>query len=221
MASTCCCSCPAAVRMMHGKSRQRSSLRIAERTSSPLKWGIMRSSMTRQMSPSRSSTCRASRPSYASVTRNGPCSSFILMMRPMCGSSSATRTWTVTSDQRGDMLAIAPQFVQQLPDLCAGLNEHQENRFCIQHRDDRHALTVLQDDRDRLTASRGAADFIRGANDRRNAGGEILGVEPGNGLAVDQQSVSSEHDGRIHSVALAQRGYQIANAGHVGLGLRR
>jgi hypothetical protein len=27
------------------------------------------------------------------VTLNGPCSSFILMMRPMCGSSSATRTW--------------------------------------------------------------------------------------------------------------------------------
>jgi len=32
-------------------------------------------------------------PSYAKVTRNGPCSSFIWMMRPTCGSSSTTRTW--------------------------------------------------------------------------------------------------------------------------------
>src|SRR5687768_2289850 len=65
------------------------------RTSRPLSWGIIRSRSTRPMSGSRASTSSASRPSYARVTRNGPCSSFILMMRPMCGSSSATSTCVV------------------------------------------------------------------------------------------------------------------------------
>ena len=82
--------------VMQGMFFQRVSERMCESTSSPLMYGIMRSSSTTDTSGSRSSASIASRPSPARVTSKGPCSSFILMMRPMCGSSSATSTCTGT-----------------------------------------------------------------------------------------------------------------------------
>src|SRR3982751_6830697 len=93
----------------------------------------MRSSSTRPMSPSRRSTSSASRPSYASVTSKRPCcSSFILMMRPMCGSSSATSAWIVlaaslTLDQGRDLLAIASKLEEELADVRLWLDQHEED----------------------------------------------------------------------------------------------
>src|SRR5690606_34714664 len=70
IARLCCSSWPAAVRMMQGMSRNRSFDRMCDRTSRPLRSGIIRSSRTRSTwSSSRSSTLIASSPSYTRLTR--------------------------------------------------------------------------------------------------------------------------------------------------------
>src|SRR5918993_2868875 len=109
----------------------------------------MRSSSTRPMSPSRRNTSSASRPSYASVTSNRPCcSSFILMMRPMCGSSSATSAWIVlvafTSDQGRDLFPVASQLEQELSDVRLRLHEDEEDGVGAEHRCDGESVAVLE-----------------------------------------------------------------------------
>src|SRR5688572_15213539 len=205
--------------MMHGRSFQRGSLRMAASTSRPVRCGIIRSRRTSPMSPSRSSTSSASRPSYARVTRKGPCSSFILMIRPMCGSSSATSTCAEVDtermlDQRGDVLAITPQLVQELSDVRAGLHEHEQDGLGGQNRHDRHPLLMFEDDRDDFTPGGRSAKFVGGTDDGWDPRREILRIQSGNRLTVDQQAVATEDDGCVDTLALAQCGYQIANARH-------
>src|SRR3954464_2174295 len=128
----------------------------------------MRSSITRQMSPSRSSTWSASRPSYASVTRNEPCSNFILMMRPMCGSSSATSTWTgvvgTDSDQGRDVFPIASKLEQQLADVGALRHENEEKGVARQHRNDGEPVSMLEDGRQQLATPAGLTEVVRGGD---------------------------------------------------------
>ena len=116
------------------------------------------------------------------------------------------------------MLAIPPQLVQQLPDVRARLYQDEQHRLDGQNRDDGDALLVLEDDGHDLAAGGRLAEVIRRNEDGGDPRRQILDVESLNGLTVDQEAVSTEHDGCFNSLALAQSGYQIADARH---GLRR
>src|SRR5512143_1433833 len=211
--------------MTQGMSRQRSSLRIAVSTSNPLRCGIMRSSNTKEMSGSRSSASMASRPSYTSVTRNGPCSSFILMMRPMWGSSSATSTWhvgaslgrgrsTKSLDEGRDVFPVAPQLEEQLADVRARVEQNEQYGFGREHGDDSDAVTMLEDRGEQFSTARDRAEVSGADDDRRNTARDVLGVQTGAQLTVDQQAIASQHDGGVDSFTLPNGSDQITNARH-------
>src|SRR5436190_8742478 len=114
------------------------------------------------------------------------------------------------------MPAIAAQLVQELSDIRARLHEHEENGFGRQHRDDRETLLMLENDGDDFTASGGCAELVGRADDGRDTRSDVFGIQSWDDLAVDQEAVSPEHDGCVDPLALAQCGYQIANARHAG-----
>src|SRR6476659_5282469 len=165
---------------MAGRCFSRSSRFISASTSSPLRYGIMRSSRTSRMSSSRRRTSSASRPSYTRVTRKGPCSSFILMIRPMCGSSSATsacvRGISFTLDEGRDVLAIATQLEEELPDVGLGTDEHEQDGVGIEGGHDRKPVPMLEHGGGQRTAVGGSAELVSRTNDRRNSRREIFCV---------------------------------------------
>src|SRR2546423_11603740 len=87
------------------------------------------------------------------LTLNGPCSSFILMMRPIWGSSSATRMWqsrvagSVTLDQRRDVAAVATDVEKQAAEVGGRAQQHEQQRVVSERRHYRVSLLVLEDRR--------------------------------------------------------------------------
>src|SRR4051812_20591237 len=144
------------------------------------------------------------------------------MMRPMCGSSSATSTWqlsftrvsSASSHQRRDLLPVATQFVHELADVRVRLRQNDEHGFRRQYGYDDDALTVFEDGGDQFATPDGRAKLVRRTDDGWDSRRQIFRIEARYHLAVDQQTVSTEYDGCIHSLALAQCRYQIANARH-------
>ena len=93
-------------------------------------------------------------------------------------------------------------------------HEDEQDRVGGQHRNDRESVAVLEDGGQQVAASAGRAELVGGGDDRRNARGDIFGVESGPGLAVDEQAVAAEHDGGVDAFALPDGGDQISNARH-------
>src|ERR1035437_453975 len=214
--------------MRQGSAFHLGSLRMAASTSSPDRLGIMRSRSTSATSGYCSRACSASAPSYTSVTRNGPSSSFVWMMRPMCGSSSATSTcrFGVTgsggrgavrgppSDESGDVRAVATQLVQQLAEVYRGLREHEQHGVGRDGGNHRESVLVLHDGGLQGAARGGCTELIGELDDRRNMRGDMLGIEAGDGLAVDQQAVASENDRRFDAFPLPDGRDEAANGWH-------
>src|SRR5687767_7556754 len=100
------------------------------------------------------------------------------MIRPMCGSSSATSAcrmgMSVTSDQGRDVFAIAPKFVEQLADVGLRPNQDEEDGVGTEDRDDRESVAMLEDRRRQRSARRGAPQLVGRSDDRRNSRREIL-----------------------------------------------
>ena len=72
---------------------------------------------------------------------------------------------------------------------------------------------MLEDGRRHVPASLRAPNSSAGLMIDGMCAATSLGVDwPG--LTVDQQAVSSEHDGGLDSVALADRADEVANGGH-------
>ena len=67
---------------------------------------------------------------------------------------------------------------------------------------------------EQVAAMRGRAEFVRRADDRRDARRDIFRVEPGCELAVDQQAVAPEHDGGVNAFTLPNGRHQISNVRH-------
>src|SRR6478672_4753532 len=206
--------------MMHGRCFSRSFDRMRASTSSPLRFGIMRSSNTRSMSRSFSRMSIASCPSYARVTRNGPCSSFILMIRPMWGSSSATSTWRGCiptggrSDKGRHLLAIPPKLEQELADVRLRLHEHEKHCLGREHRHDHEATWVFEDACDERTTLAGGTKLVGSGNDGGHVCREAFRIQIRDRLAVDQEPVTTEDDRRFDTVALPNCGDEFADRRH-------
>src|SRR6185312_100254 len=113
-----------------------------------------------------------------------------------------------------DVLAIATQLEEQLADVGAGSDEHEQNGFGREHRDDRESVAVLEDGGEQLAALRRRTEVVGRADDGRNAGGDVVSFQPGTQLTVDEQPIAPEHDGRIDAVSLPDGSDQITNARH-------
>jgi hypothetical protein len=137
------------------------------------------------------------------------------MMRPMCGSSSATRTWR--SDEGSDVATVAAELKEELANVDVRLHEHEENRVLRDHRDDRKAAWQLEHRRRQKTAPSGEAEIIGCRDNRRDVCGDFFGREPWNRLTIDQQAVAAEHDRSVNPLTLANRRHKITNGGHLEL----
>src|SRR2546423_149009 len=155
------------------------------------------------------------------LTLNGPCSSFILMMRPMCGSSSATRMWQrcvagpVTLDQGSDVAAIAAHIKEKPTQVGRWAQQNQQQRVVSKRSDDRVSLLVFQNRRVQRTLNCRATETLRFRNERWNASGEIFVVESRRGKAFNQESVLSEHENGVNSGSLTERGCKVSDVGHL------
>src|SRR4051794_26321451 len=105
------------------------------------------------------------------------------MMRPMCGSSSATsacvRGVSVTSDERGDVFAIASELVQQLADVRLRAHEDEQDRVRTEDGHDGEAILMLEHGGRERSPRRSGTELICGPDYRWNPRREIFCVEPG------------------------------------------
>ncbi len=108
--------------------------------------------------------------------------------------------------------------------LAFGLQQHEQHGVGRQYGHNRESVAVLQHGgrhraRPAAAPNSSAAVMIAGTCAATSSGATI-----GDGLAVDQQPVAAEHDRGVDAVALADRGYEVADSGHVapvGKWLRR
>jgi hypothetical protein len=63
-------------------------------------------------------------------------------------------------------------------------------------------------------ARSGGSELIGELNDRRHMCGDVLGVEARDGLAVDQQAIAAEYDGRLDAFALPDGRDEVAYGWH-------
>src|SRR5690242_12601733 len=143
------------------------------------------------------------------------------MIRPMCGSSSATSTWQVaapasspSADKCGNGVSVATEFEEEVSNIGVLLDEDEKERLLRQYGDDRVALFVLEYRRHELAATGGTGELFRGVDDRRDVRGDVLGVEVRQHLAVDEQPVAAEDDRRFDPFTLSNRAHEVANCGH-------
>src|SRR5664279_4151195 len=132
------------------------------------------------------------------------------MIRPMCGSSSATSTWSrpagsgTWSDERRDVRAVPPRLEQQLTQIRGGLGENEEDRVGVQDAHHRDAVSVLEDRGLQRAASVVRAEFVAGGHDLGDEGRQALRVDRGLYVTVDQQAIAAENDGGLDPFALAE-----------------
>src|SRR2546430_11217662 len=154
------------------------------------------------------------------LTLNGPCSSFILMMRPMWGSSSATRMWqrrvagSVTSDQSGDVAAVPAYIEQQPTQICRWPKQYEQQGVVSKCCYDRVSLLVLEYRCVQRTLNGRAAETLRLRHQCGNPCRQVFVVETRRGKTLDEEAVLSKHENGVNSGSLAERGGEISDVGH-------
>jgi hypothetical protein len=79
-------------------------------------------------------------------------------------------------------------------------HENEEEASPGQHRNDGQPVTHARAPPvSSSPRTAGLTEVVRGGDDRRDAGGEILGLQTGLGLAVNEQAVTAQNDRGIHS----------------------
>jgi hypothetical protein len=119
-----------------------------------------------------------------------------------------------TLDEGGDVLPVSAQLEEQLPDVGALLHEHQKHRFRGQDGYDRVPCLVFEHRRQQFAAPGGPRQFFGGVDDRWDVRGNVLSVEIGDGLTVDEQAIAAEYDGGLDPFTLANGADEVANGGH-------
>jgi len=117
-------------------------------------------------------------------------------------------------DESGDVLPVSAQLEEQLAHVGILLNEHEKHCFGGQDRHDRVPFLVLEDRRQQLAAFGGTGQLFGGVDDRRDVRGDVLRVEIGEGLTIDQQAIAAEYDGGLDAFTLANGADEVANSGH-------
>lgn len=114
------------------------------------------------------------------------------------------------------MLAITAKLEKQLSHVGVGMHEDHENHVRVQDGYDGESGAVLEHGGDEAATLDGGAQFIGGGDDRGDVRREVVGVHAGHALAVDQQAVTSQNDGRVYSLASPDGAHEVSNAGHAG-----
>ena len=117
-------------------------------------------------------------------------------------------------DEGGDVLPVSAQLEQQLADVGTLLHEHEKHCFRRQDRHDGVPLFVFEHRRQQLAAFGGTSQLFGGVDDRRDVRGDVLRVEIGEGLTIDQQAIAAEYDGGLYAFTLANGADEVANSGH-------
>src|SRR3954463_7900950 len=122
------------------------------------------------------------------------------MMRPMCGSSSATRMWqsravgsVMESDQGGDIAAIPTHGKEQATEIGRRSEKHQQQRVIGKRRYYGVACLGLENRRDEGTMKGHAAKGFRFSDEGGHAGREVFIVESRRRETFDQQPVFPQH----------------------------
>ena len=117
-------------------------------------------------------------------------------------------------DEGRDVLAIATQLEEELPDVGLGTNEHEQDGVAIEDGHDREPVAMLEDGGRQRAAIGRSAELVSRPDDRRDSRRQIFCVEPGYTLSVDQQPVTSQDDRRFDTFTLSNRRDQVPNARH-------
>src|SRR4051812_3904982 len=116
------------------------------------------------------------------------------MMRPMCGSSSATRMWFTLvresgmSDQGCDVAAVSTHIEEKPAEVRGGPQEHEEKGIVGKRRDDCVTFLVLEDRGVERTMHRCSAERFGFVNESGNARREVFVIEARRGEAFDQEA---------------------------------
>src|SRR5689334_4619400 len=73
---------------------------------------------------------------------------------------------------------------------------------------------MLENRRSQIAAMNGSSKFVGRSDDGRDARRDIFSVEARCDLAIDQQAVVAQHDGRVHAIPLANGRHQVSNVRH-------
>ena len=124
------------------------------------------------------------------------------------------RAFHESLDEGGDVFPVAPQLKEQLADVRARVEEHQQNRFGRKHRNDGDTVAMLEHRGHEVATAGCRSEIVGGTDDSGNARGNVVGVQTGADLTVDQQPVTTQHDGGVDSFTLPNGSHQITNAWH-------
>src|SRR4051812_32689319 len=150
------------------------------------------------------------------------------MMRPMCGSSSATRMWqsravgsVMESDQGGDIAAVPTHVKEQATEISRRSEKHQQQRVIGKRRYYGVAFLVLENRRVERTMKRRAAKGFRFSDEGGHAGREVFIVESRRRKALDQEPVFPQHQNGVYPRTLSERAREISYIRHGVKRLRR
>jgi hypothetical protein len=109
---------------------------------------------------------------------------------------------------------IAPQLEEQLADVRARVEKHQQNGFGREHGHDGDTVAVLEDRGQQLAVARGRSEVVGRSDNGRDPRGDVVGVQTGAELTIDQQAIATQHDGRVDPFTLPNGSHQITNVRH-------
>lgn len=122
----------------------------------------------------------------------------------------------VTLNQRGYSFAVAAQLEQETAHVRIRAHEYDEDSVFVQDRDNGESRAMFEHRRAKIPALNGAAELVGRADNRWDKGGETFGVYTGYTQTVDHQPIPTKDDRCFHAFALADRSYEVSNAGHSG-----
>jgi hypothetical protein len=118
------------------------------------------------------------------------------------------------SDECGDVIAVAAKLEQQLADVGLRRYEHKEDGLRRHGGYNRNAAAMFEHGGEQLATLERGTQLVRWTNDWRDSRRNILWIEAGDGLAIDQQAVSTEDDRRFDPFSLPNRGDEITDTRH-------
>ena len=107
---------------------------------------------------------------------------------------------------------LRAQFEQQLAMFAPCATRTRSTASRRQHRKQLRCPSELQNGGKQIAATSCGPEFVRRGDDGGNSRRDVLRVQPGRELAVDEEAVATQDDRGIHPFALPDHGDQISDA---------
>jgi hypothetical protein len=118
------------------------------------------------------------------------------------------------SRQRRDMLTEASQLAEEYRQGGSGASEDDEQRVLTHGRDDGDGAGKFEHRGLQLPSARGFAQRVSGRKHRWRVGSDLLAIEVGDRVPVNQQAIATQHNGCLNTVATADGIYKITDTCH-------